>query len=91
VFPALLMFFLQALQIDVEKWRHVYMMLGMVWALEAARLRTLHSSLTLPSRGASQDIRTPHRGPGRAARVRVCSVADTSLSGRSGRDHGIGE
>ena len=39
VFPALLMFFVQAMQIDVEKWRHVYMMLGMVWALEAARLR----------------------------------------------------
>lgn len=39
VFPALLMFFLQGMQIDVEKWRHVYMMLGMVWALEAARLR----------------------------------------------------
>ena len=39
VFPALLMFFVQAVQIDVEKWRHVYMMLGMVWALEAARLR----------------------------------------------------
>ena len=37
VWPALLMFFLQALQIDVEKWRHVYMMLGMVWGLEAAR------------------------------------------------------
>ncbi|WP_238184993.1 O-antigen ligase family protein, partial [Methylobacterium trifolii] len=34
VWPALLMFFLQALQIDIEKWRHVYMMLGMVWALE---------------------------------------------------------
>ncbi|WP_336485705.1 O-antigen ligase family protein [Methylobacterium nigriterrae] len=41
VWPALLMFFLQALQIDIEKWRHVYMMLGMVWALEAARLRWL--------------------------------------------------
>ncbi|TXM78055.1 O-antigen ligase family protein [Methylobacterium sp. WL69] len=38
VWPALLMFFLQAFQIDVEKWRHVYMMLGMVWGLEAARL-----------------------------------------------------
>jgi len=38
VWPALLMFFLQAMQIDIEKWRHVYMMLGMVWALEAARL-----------------------------------------------------
>lgn len=41
VFPALLMFFLQAVQIDVEKWRHVYMMLGMVWGMEAARLRWL--------------------------------------------------
>ena len=39
VWPALMMFFLQAMQIDIEKWRHVYMMLGMVWALEAARLR----------------------------------------------------
>ena len=39
VWPALLMFFLQAFQIDIEKWRHVYMMLAMVWALEAARLR----------------------------------------------------
>jgi O-antigen ligase len=39
VWPALLMFFLQAVQIDIEKWRHVYMMLGMVWALEAARVR----------------------------------------------------
>lgn len=38
VFPALLMFFLQAFQIDIEKWRHVYMMLGMVWGLEAGRL-----------------------------------------------------
>ncbi|MGU3359922.1 O-antigen ligase family protein [Methylobacterium sp. M6A4_1b] len=41
VFPALLMFFLQAFQIDIEKWRHVYMMLGMIWGLEAARLRWL--------------------------------------------------
>ena len=39
VWPALMMFFLQALQIDIEKWRHVYMMLGMVWGLEAARRR----------------------------------------------------
>ncbi|MHB2210292.1 O-antigen ligase family protein [Methylobacterium sp. CM6257] len=43
VWPALLMFFLQAFQIDIEKWRHVYMMLGMVWALEAARLRVARS------------------------------------------------
>lgn len=41
VWPALMMFFLQAMQIDIEKWRHVYMMLGMVWGLEAARLQWL--------------------------------------------------
>ena len=39
VFPALLMFFLQALQIDIDHWRHVYIMLGMVWGLEAGRCR----------------------------------------------------
>jgi hypothetical protein len=36
------------MQIDVEKWRHVYMMLGMVWALEAARLRAASPSVPLP-------------------------------------------
>lgn len=39
VFPALLMFFLQAFQIDIDHWRHVYIMLGMVWGLECARAR----------------------------------------------------
>jgi O-antigen ligase len=39
VFPALLMFFLQAFQIDIDHWRHVYIMLGMVWGLEAGRAR----------------------------------------------------
>lgn len=39
VFPALLMFFLQGLQIDIDHWRHVYIMLGMVWGLEAGRWR----------------------------------------------------
>lgn len=39
VWPALFIFFLQAFQIDIDHWRHVYMMLGMVWALEVARLR----------------------------------------------------
>ena len=36
-FPALLVFYLQALQIDIDHWRHVYIMLGSVWGLEAAR------------------------------------------------------
>lgn len=39
--PALLMFFCQAVQIDVDHWRHVYMLFGMVWGLEAARLTWL--------------------------------------------------
>jgi hypothetical protein len=38
-FPASLMFFLQAFQIDIDHWRHVYLLLGMVWGMEAARLR----------------------------------------------------
>jgi hypothetical protein len=37
VFPALLAFFLQAFQIDIDHWRHVLLMLGVVWGLEAAR------------------------------------------------------
>ena len=35
--PTLLAFFLQAFQIDIDHWRHVLMMLGVVWGLEAAR------------------------------------------------------
>jgi hypothetical protein len=42
--PALFMFFLQAFQIDVDHWRHVYMLLGMVWGLEAARVTWLAST-----------------------------------------------
>ena len=67
VFPALLMFFVQAMQIDVEKWRHVYMMLGMVWALEAARLRWEAGG----GRGGDEALPCPARavpgGDGRAA------------------------
>jgi hypothetical protein len=38
VWPALLIFFLQAFQIDVDHWRHVFLLFGMVWGLEAARV-----------------------------------------------------
>ena len=55
VWPALLMFFLQAFQIDIEKWRHVYIMLGMVWGLEAARWAWLKRSSALAQ--ASQTLR----------------------------------
>ena len=39
VVPATLMFLMQALQIDIDHWRHVYIMFGMVWGLECARLK----------------------------------------------------
>ena len=37
VFPAMFMFFLQAFQIDIDHWRHVFLLIGAVWGLEAAR------------------------------------------------------
>ena len=37
VSPALLGFFLQALQIDIDHWRFVFLMLGAVWGMESAR------------------------------------------------------
>jgi hypothetical protein len=37
LFPVLLAFFLQAFQIDIDHWRHVLMLLGVVWGLESAR------------------------------------------------------
>ena len=36
--PSLLVFLIQGLQIDIDHWRHVYLMLGAVWGLEAARM-----------------------------------------------------
>lgn len=37
LFPSLLAFFIQAFQIDIDHWRHVLLMLGVIWGLEAAR------------------------------------------------------
>jgi len=59
VFPALLAFFLQAFQIDIDHWRHVLLMLGVVWGLEAARQkwedrRALASVVTPPPRPAAK-------------------------------------
>ena len=39
VWPSLLVFFLQAFQIDIDHWRHVFLLLGAVWGLESARMR----------------------------------------------------
>ncbi|MBE7202303.1 MAG: hypothetical protein INR70_31495 [Parafilimonas terrae] len=37
--PSLFAIFVQALQIDIDHWRHVFLLLGAVWGLETARLR----------------------------------------------------
>jgi hypothetical protein len=37
VWPGLMIFFLQSFQIDVDHWRHVFLLFGMVWGMEAAR------------------------------------------------------
>jgi hypothetical protein len=59
--PALFMFFLQAFQIDVDHWRHVYMLLGMVWGLEAARVtwvsRTGGAAATPAARWPARGLR----------------------------------
>jgi hypothetical protein len=47
--PALFMFFLQAFQIDVDHWRHVYLLLGLVWGLEAARMKWLAAAARVPA------------------------------------------
>jgi hypothetical protein len=47
--PALFMFFLQAFQIDVDHWRHVYLLLGLVWGLEAARTKWLAAAARAPT------------------------------------------
>ncbi len=39
--PALFVFLLQGFQIDIDHWRHVYLMLGAVWGIETARIRWL--------------------------------------------------
>ena len=39
--PSLMVFLLQGFQIDVDHWRHVFLMLGAVWGIETARVRWL--------------------------------------------------
>jgi O-antigen ligase len=41
VWPALFSILLQAFQIDIDHWRQIYLLFGMVWGFEAARLRWL--------------------------------------------------
>lgn len=39
VWPVLFAFLLQGFQIDIDHWRHVFLLFGLVWGLEAARMR----------------------------------------------------
>lgn len=50
--PPTLMFFMQAFQIDIDHWRHIYILLGMVWGLECARLKWL-------ARNAAPQVQRP--------------------------------
>jgi hypothetical protein len=65
--PALFIFFLQAFQIDVDHWRHVFLLFGMVWGLEAARIAWLQNTgprRTDPQRRAAYIAsRRPGTGP----------------------------
>ncbi len=44
-FATQLTFVLQSFQIDIDHWRHVYLVWGALWGLEAARLRWLSEQL----------------------------------------------
>jgi len=58
-FPALLAFFLQAFQIDIDHWRHVFLMLGAVWGLEAARQKwAIRLALAGGSPGRARPVAT---------------------------------
>lgn len=37
IWPALFVLFLQGFQIDIDHWRHLYVLMGAIWGLEAAR------------------------------------------------------
>ncbi len=54
--PALFVFLLQGFQIDIDHWRHVYLMMGAVWGIEAARLRWLERSPQAPGRRPSRPL-----------------------------------
>jgi hypothetical protein len=62
-FPALLATMLQGFQIDIDHWRQVYIMLGAVWGLEAARQRWLgtqaHANPTAPASMRPPDAVAP--------------------------------
>ncbi len=62
--PSLLVFLLQGFQIDIDHWRHVFLMLGAVWGIETARVRWLEAGASSsPARPGAR----PRAEPGPAA------------------------
>ena len=49
-FATQLTFILQSFQIDIDHWRHIYLVWGALWGLEAARLRWLAEQRRAASR-----------------------------------------
>ena len=83
VVPALLMFFVQAVQIDIDHWRHVYMLFGMVWGLECARVRWAEGGRPSPA------VPVPFPSPALAApMVRVALRESAFLSATAPRPIG---
>ena len=56
VVPALFVLFMQGFQIDIDHWRHVYLMLGMIWGMETARIRLIERGGRL-GRNKREDLR----------------------------------
>ena len=63
--PALLSAFLQAFQIDIDHWRFVFLMIGAVWGMEAARVQAVALARKLSSeRPASVPVPRPRSDAG---------------------------
>ena len=52
--PSLMVFLLQGFQIDIDHWRHVFLMLGAVWGIETARVRWLERAAPPPTERSLQ-------------------------------------
>ncbi len=58
VWPALFVVLAQGMQIDIDHWRHLYLMLGLFWGLETARRRG-PERIAAPRRGIVRALRQP--------------------------------
>jgi hypothetical protein len=63
VWPSLMVLLLQGFQIDIDHWRHVYLMLGMIWGMEAARMRWSETRRLTPAGSAAAARPSADRRP----------------------------